>query len=126
MLACVGLARLGLSLSGMSDGAVQWVSMNAVGWLAALAHGFAARKGLGGYRRLLPFVFFQALVFHGIAVAGILLTLAGLPNIYGAPASQNQWLHAAAHLTLGMLAATLLWWGAASVSLFVSRKLARA
>jgi hypothetical protein len=131
VLAGVGLARLGLSLAGMPDAVVRWLSMNAVAWLAALAYGAVVRRSAGGYRRLLPFAFFQALVFHAIAVAGILLTLAGLPNIYAAPgysgpASQNEWLHAAAHLTIGMLAATLLWWGAASVSLLVGRKLARA
>jgi len=130
VLGCVGLARLGLSLSGMPDSAVRWVSMNAVGWLAAFAYGVVARKSVRGYRGLLRFVFLQALLFHAIAVLGILLNLAGLPNIYGAPeysgpASHNQWLHAAAHLTIGLVAATLLWWGAASLSLLVVRKLAR-
>ena len=131
VLAVVGLARLGLSLSGVPDGVVRWLSMNVVAWLAAFAWGVVARRSGGGYRRLLPFAFAQALVFHGIAVLGILLTIAGLPNIYGAPeysgpAAPNQWLHAAAHLTVGMLAVTLLWWGAACLSAFVARKLARA
>jgi hypothetical protein len=129
VLAAVGLARLGLSLSGVPDSAVRWVSMNAVGWTAALAWGLVAGASVAGYRRLLPFAFSQALVFHAIAVSGILLTIAGRPNIYGTPefsgpAVQSQWLHAAAHLTIGMLAATLFWWGAACLSRLLSRKLA--
>lgn len=130
VLAAIGLARLGLSLSGVPDGVVRWLSMNVVGWSAALAYGAVARGSVKGYRALLPFAFRQALVFHAIAVLGILLTIAGLPNIYGAlefsgPAAQSQWLHALAHLTIGLLAATLLWWGASCLSLLVGRRLAR-
>lgn len=129
VLAGVGLARLGLSLSGVPDGVVRWLSTNAVGWLAAFAYGALARRGPGGYRRLLPFAFSQALVFHSIAVLGILLTIAGLPNIYGAPEyggpASQRWLHLASHLVLGMPAATLLWWGASCLSLLVGRWLDR-
>jgi hypothetical protein len=42
VLAAVGLARLGLSLSGVPDSAVRWVSMNAVGGTAAFAWGVVA------------------------------------------------------------------------------------
>ncbi|MFN8095340.1 MAG: hypothetical protein U0599_24525 [Vicinamibacteria bacterium] len=130
VLAVVGLARLGLSLSGMPDSIVRWVSMNVVGWTAALAWGVVAARSAPGYRRLLPFAISQAVVFHSIAILGILLTIAGWPNIYAAPefsgpAAQSEWLHAASHLTLGMLAASLLWWGAACLSRLVTRKLAR-
>ena len=70
-------AQAGLSGPGVPDGVVRWLSMNVVAWLAAFAWGVVARRSGGGYRRLLPFAFSQALVFHGIAVLGILLTIAG-------------------------------------------------
>ncbi|MFN8090873.1 MAG: hypothetical protein U0599_01340 [Vicinamibacteria bacterium] len=63
-------------------------------------------------------------------MSGSFLTIAGLPNIYGALefsglGVQSQWAHALAHLTIGLLAATLLWWGASCSSLLVGRRLAR-
>ena len=130
VLAAVGVGRLVLSLAGVPDHVVVWLSMNLVGWAAVIYYGVAAdRHGFTTYRQLLPLAFFQSLVFHAIAVAGILLAIAGLPNVYAAPefsgpAPANQWLHAAAHLTIGLVAASLLWWGAASLARLVARKLA--
>jgi hypothetical protein len=34
---------------------------------------------------LLPLVLFQSLLFHLVAVSGIVLAIAGLPNVYAAP-----------------------------------------
>jgi hypothetical protein len=74
-------------------------------------------------------VFFQLVPFHAIAVLGILLTIAGFPNIFGAPeysfSGQSQWAHALAHLTIGMLVPSLLLWGLASLVLLVTRKVMR-
>lgn len=131
LLAAVGLARLGLSLAGVATSLVAWVSMNLVGWLGAFYYGAASRKaGFDRYKQLLPLALFQAIVFHTIAVIGILLAIGGMPNIYAAPefsgpAAQSQWLHAAAHLTIGMVAATLIWWGAASLARLVATKISR-
>jgi hypothetical protein len=65
-------------------------------------------------------------------VAGILLAIAGHPNIYAAPEfsgppfarSANQWSHMLSHLTIGMVAPVLLWWGVASLVLLITRKVA--
>jgi len=130
LLAVVGLTRLGLSLAGVSNSVAIWFSMNLVGWAGAIYYGIAAqRRGFGSYKQLLPLTFFQTLLFHLIAVTGILLTIAGVPNIYAAPefsgpAAQNQWLHALAHLTIGLLAATLIWWGVACLAMWITRKVA--
>ena len=130
LIAAVGLARLGLSLSGVPDAAVRWLSMNVVLWGGTLYYGAAVHtSGFGSYKQLLPLTFFQTLLFHLIAVTGILLTIAGVPNIYAAPefsgpAAQNQWLHALAHLTIGLLAATLIWWGVACLAMWITRKVA--
>jgi hypothetical protein len=98
LTAAVGLIRLGLSLAGTPDSTV------------------------------LPLVFFQVVVLHAVAVTGILLAIAGFPNVFAAPEfsgpmAQNQWLHALAHLTIGMAVAPLLLWGGASLAMWVAKRL---
>ena len=133
-IAAVGLARLGLSLAGVADAIVMFLSMTAAGWLAVLYYGVAAHtRRFGSYRHLLPLMVFQVALVQAIAVAGILLAIAGLPNIYAAPEfsgppfarTTNQWNHALAHLTIGMVAPVLLWWAVACLILAVTRRLTR-
>jgi hypothetical protein len=134
LIAVVGLARLGLSLAGLPDPIVTFLSMTVVGWVAVLYYGVAVHtRGFGTYRHLLPLLLFQVVLVQGIAVLGILLAIAGLPNIYAAPEysgppfarSANQWTHALAHLTIGIVAPVLLWWAVASLVLLVTRKVSR-
>ena len=130
VLAIVGLARLGLSLAGVPNGAVAWLSMNAVGWAGVVYYGIAVHtRGFGSYKQLLPLALFQIVLQQAIAVLGILLAIAGLPNVYAAPefsfGAQNQWLHALSHLTIGIVVATLLLWGVACLVLLVTRRLTR-
>lgn len=133
-IAAVGLARLGLSLAGVSDAIVMFLSMTAAGWLAVLYYGVAVHtRRFGSYKHLLPLMIFQVALVQAIAVAGILLAIAGQPNIYAAPEfsgppfarSANQWSHALAHLTIGMVAPVLLWWGVACLILAITRRLTR-
>ncbi len=132
LTAAVGLARLGLSLAGQPDASVKWLSMNVALGAAAVYYGVALHaRGFGSYKQLLPLVFFQALILNAIAVAGIVLSIAGFPNIFAAPeyagpvTPDNQWLHALSHLTIGMVNAPLVLWGVASLSLWITRKVAR-
>jgi hypothetical protein len=134
LIAAVGLARLGLSLAGMPDRTVAFLSMTAVGWAAVVYYGVAVHtKGFGSYKQLLPLMIFQVALVQSIAVAGILLAIAGFPNIYAAPEfsgppfarNENQWVHALAHLTIGMVAPVLLWWGVGSLVLLITKKVAR-
>jgi hypothetical protein len=130
VLAAVGLARLGLSLAGVPNATVAWLSMNVVGWAGVLYYGVAVHtRGFGSYRQLLPLALFQITLQQLIAVLGILLAIAGLPNVYAAPeysfGAQSQWLHALSHLTIGIVVATLLMWGVASLVLLVTRKIVR-
>jgi hypothetical protein len=134
LIAAVGLARLGLSLAGLPDSAVMFLSMTAVGWAAVIYYGVAVHtKGFGSYKQLLPLMIFQVVLVQSIAVAGILLAIAGFPNIYAAPEysgppfarSSNQWSHALAHLTIGMVAPVLLWWGVGSLVLLITKRVAR-
>ena len=134
LIAAVGLARLGLSLAGLPDRTVMWLSMTVVGWAAVVYYGVAVHtKGFGRYKQLLPLMLFQMVLVQAIAVFGILLAIAGLPNIYAAPEysgppfarSANQWTHALAHLTIGIVVPVLLGWGVGSLVLLVTKKVAR-
>jgi len=134
LLAVVGLARLGLSLAGWPDRTVMFLSMTVVGWAAIFYYGVAVHtRGFGSYRHLVPLVLFQIILVQTIAVLGILLAIAGLPNIYAAPEysgppfarSANQWSHALAHLTIGIVAPVILGGLVGSVILFVTKRVAR-
>ncbi len=124
----VGLARLGLSLAGLPDASVRWLSMNVPLWLGTFYYGVAVpRTGFGSYRQLLPLVFLQLVPFHAVALLGIGLAAAGWPNILAAPEYGGQLghaLHAAAHLTLGLVIPSLLLWGVAALTLRITRSLA--
>jgi hypothetical protein len=129
LLAVMGLARLGLSLAGLSDSAVRWLSMNLVAWAGTIYYGVAGAAHGFRYKQLLPLALFQMLVFQAIAALGILLAIAGLPNIFAAPEysfqAQSQWVHLLAHLTVGIVVPTLLTWGVASLVMLITRKVSR-
>jgi hypothetical protein len=130
LLAAVGLVKLGLSVGGVPDSTLKWLPMNVVAWAGALYYGVAVHtKGFGSYKQILPLALFQMVVQQAIAVLGILLAIAGFQNIYAAPeysiAGQSQWVHIAAHLTVGIVVATLLLWAVASLVLLITKKVAR-
>jgi hypothetical protein len=130
LLAAVGLARLGLSLAGLPNTTVMWLSMNVVLWAATLYYGVAVHtSGFGSYKQLLPLVFFQTVLQQSIAVLGILLSIAGFQNIFAAPeysfGGQSQWAHILAHLTIGIVVPSLLLWGVASLVMLITKKVAR-
>lgn len=126
-IAVVGLARLVLSLAGLPNTTTQWLSMNVVAWAGIFYYGVAVHtRGFGSYKQLLPLGLFQIVLQQAIAVVGILLAIAGYPNVFAAPefsfGSDNQWAHAAAHLTIGIVVPPILTWAVSSLVLFVTRK----
>jgi hypothetical protein len=130
LLAVVGLARLVLSLAGLPNATVLWLSMNVVAWAGTLYYGVAVHtKGFGSYRQLLPLVFLQMVLFQSIAVLGILLSIAGFPNIFAAPeysfGAQSQWVHLLGHVTIGIIVPSLLSWGVASLVMLITKRLTR-
>jgi hypothetical protein len=134
LIAAVGLGRLALSLAGVADATVSVLSMTVAGWAAAFYYGVAVHtRSFGRYRHLLPLMIVQVALVQSIAVAGILLAVAGFPNVYAAPEfsgppfarSPDQWQHALAHLTIGMVAPALLWWGVACLVLLVTKRVGR-
>ena len=130
LLAVVGLLRLALSLAGLPNSEVRWLAMNAIGWAGALYYGVAVHtRRFGSYKQILPLGLFQTILQQVIAVVGILLAIAGYPNIYAAPefsfGAQSQWIHALAHLTFGIVIPPLLIWAVASFVLLVTKWVSR-
>ena len=130
VLAVVGLLRLALSLAGVPNSKVAFLSMNIVTWAAAIYYGIAVyTKGFGSYRQILPLAFFQILVQQAIAVLGILLAIAGYDNVYAAPEFSfgvaNQWNHVLAHLTVGIVVPPPLLWAVGSLVMWITKKVAR-
>jgi len=130
LIAAVGVARLGLSLSGAPNAILTWLSMNVPLWAGTLYYGATVHtRGFGSYKQLLPLVLFQLLLFQAIASLGILLSIAGFPSIFAAPeyslGGQSQWVHLLGHLSIGLLVPSLLLWGVASLVLLVTKKTAR-
>jgi hypothetical protein len=129
LIAVVGLARLGLSLAGMPNRTVQLLSMNVVMWAGVLYYGVAVHtSGFGSYKQLLPLGLFQTLVMQAIACLGIVLAIAGYPNVFAAPefsmGASSQTIHLLAHLTIGLVLPPLLFWAISSLVLLVTKKLA--
>jgi hypothetical protein len=127
LIAAVGLARLGLSLAGLPITTVRWFSMNVVAWAGVFYYGVAVHtKGFGSYKQLLPLGLFQTILQQLIAVLGILLAIAGRPNIYSAPeysfGAQSQWAHLMAHLTIGIIVPPILIWGISSLVMLITKK----
>jgi hypothetical protein len=130
LTALVGLLRLAVSLAGAPNDAAAWLSMNVVLWASAVYYGIAVHtRGFGGYRQILPLLVVQVAIYHLIAVTGIVLAIAGVPNVFAAPEysgpadAGSQWLHALSHLTVGMVAAPLVLWAVASLALWTTRRL---
>ena len=126
-LAIVGLLRIALSIGGPPSPAVKWwTSTNLLGYAAAIYYGVAGSRRGFLYKQLYPLVLFHVMVFHALAILGILLTIAGYPNLYATPevtAFPNQWWHLGAHLTVGMAIAPLFGWAFASLAMLVTRAL---
>ena len=129
LILVVGLLRLGLSLAGVSDSIVKWVSLTALSLVGIVYCGVQVpRTGFGGYKHLLPLFVWQAATANIIIAAGIALgTLTGIQNIYSkpeysGPLAGNPWLHAAGHLADGFIVGPLLGWLLGSAIMFVVKK----
>ncbi len=129
VLAVVGALRLTLSLAGLPDASVKWISMTAVAGIAVFYYAVRVHtSGFGSYKQLLPLLVVQNTLLHGIVIAGILLTIfTGRENIFTAPeygGTGNQWGHIAAHVLIGIVGFSLVAWGVASVVMLVTKKVA--
>lgn len=121
----VGLVRLVLSLAGAPVGVVKMFSMTAVALVGIVYCGVATvTRGFGSYRHLLPLLFFQAVLVHGVTIAGIALAgLTGVTNIFAAPEYSrlpNYLPHALGHVA-GMVVWPLVTWPVAALVMLVTK-----
>jgi hypothetical protein len=127
----VGLARLILSLAGVPNGTVRWLSMTVVSLMGVLYYGIQVPKtGFGSYRHLLPLAVIQSALANGIAIVGILIALAtGQQNIFTAPdfspGEGRDAFHLFGHVAFGIGIGSILSWGISSLVMLITRKLAR-
>jgi hypothetical protein len=86
-------------------------------------------SGFGSYKQILPLGFFQTVLQQSIAALGILLSIAGLENVYAAPefsmGAQSQWTHLLAHLTIGIVVPPLLLWAVGSLVMLITKRVTR-
>jgi len=125
----VGLARLGLSLAGVPNATVKWLSITIVSIVAVVYYAIRVHtSGFGGYKQLLALIVIQSVVAQAIAIVGIVIAIVThRDNIFSAPeysptADGKTWLHAGMHLVFGVVVGSLLWWGAGSVIMWVTKK----
>ena len=129
----VGMARLLLSLAGVSVASVKYFSLTAA-WLVGLVVCSVTvhTKGFGSYKQLLGLVGVQSLVAQAFTAAVVVLAIVtGHDNIYSLPefsggSDGKTWVHAGAHLFLATPILTLAGWLVGSAILFVTKKAAPA
>src|SRR5438034_3941200 len=108
LILVVGIARLALSLGGVSTSIAKWLSITAVTWIGIVYYSVRVHtSGFGSYKHLLPICVLQGVVGQAIIVSGIVMAiLSGKDNIYSLPESAfggdgKTWLHVGAHLVFG-------------------------
>jgi hypothetical protein len=129
LIAIVGVARLGLSLGGVGNATVKWLSISIVTLVGLVYYAIRVHtSGFGSYKQLLALIVVQSVLAQAIIIAGIVIAiLTGRDNIFSAPeysptADGKTWLHAGAHLVFGVIVGSLLGWLIGSVILFVTKK----
>jgi hypothetical protein len=129
LIVVVGVARLALSLAGVENATVKWLSIS-IASLIGLIY-FAIRvhtTGFGSYKQLLALIVLQGVVAQTIIIVGIVIAiLTGRDNIFSAPeysggGDGKTWLHAGAHLIFGVIVGSLIAWLIGSVILFITKK----
>lgn len=129
----VGMARLLLSLAGVSVASVKYFSLTGA-WLVGLVFCSITvhTKGFGSYKQLLALVGIQSLVAQAFTAAVVILAIVtGHDNIYSVPEFSGgndgkTWGHVGAHLGLAAPILTLAGWLIGSAILFVTKKVAPA
>ncbi|MEK6289463.1 MAG: hypothetical protein AABO57_27430 [Acidobacteriota bacterium] len=132
LIAIVGIARLGLSLAGVENASVKWLSISVVTLIGMIYYAVRVHtSGFGSYKQLLPILVLQSLVAQSIIIAGIVISIfTGRDNIFSAPeysggGDGKTWLHAGAHLVLGVVVGSLLAWLVGCVIMWVTKKVVR-
>jgi hypothetical protein len=124
----VGLARLVLSLAGVPNSTVKWLSITALLLIGLVYYSIRVHtSGFGSYKQLLPLLVIQSVLAQSIAVLAIAIAIfTGRDNIFSAPeysggGDGKTWFHVGGHI-LGMIILPLLGWLVGSAIMFVTKK----
>ena len=129
LILVVGLARLVLSLGGVPNTTVKWLSITAVSLIGLLYYSVRVHtSGFGSYKQLLPILAIQSLWTQAISFVAIAVAIfTRKDNIFTAPeysggADGKTWLHAGMHLIVATIVLSLLGWLVGSGIMFITKK----
>lgn len=131
LIVVVGLGRLILSLAGLPNSATKWLSISVVALIGLVYYAIRVHTiGFGSYKQLLPLIFIQSVVSQAIVIAGIVIAIyTHKDNVFSAPefsggTDGKTWLHAGAHLVVGVIIGPLVAWLIGCALLWVVKKVA--
>jgi hypothetical protein len=129
LVVVVGVARLALSLAGVENATVKFLSITVVGLIGLVYYSIRVHtSGFGSYKQLLALIVIQNIVAQVIIVVGIAIAIVTKrDNIFSAPeyspqADGKTWLHAGMHVVFGIIVGSLLAWAIGSLILFITKK----
>jgi len=132
LIVIVGVARLALSLAGVENTTVKWLSISVVTLVGLVYYSIRVyTSGFGSYKQLLVLIVIQAIVAQAIIIAGIVIAIfTHRDNIFSAPeysggGDGKTWFHAGAHLVFGVIVGSLLAWLIGSLIMFITSKVVR-
>ena len=128
LILVVGFARLGLSLAGVPNATVKFVSLTVLLLLGLIYYSVRVHtSGFGSYKQLLPVLALMVILDNLIVVSGILLAMGtGKDNIFSAPeysggGNGKTWGHVSGHL-IAMVVGPLVLWGIGSLIMLLTKK----
>ena len=131
LIFAVGIARLTLSLAGVENSIVQWISISIVSGVAWLYYSVKAHtSGFGTYKHLLPVNVIQGVVGNFVIASGIAIAIfTGKDNVFSIPENSGgvdgkTWFHAGAHLLAGATLGALVFWILGCAIMFITKKIA--
>jgi len=129
LIVVVGVARLALSLAGVENATVKWLSISIVSLIGLVYYSIRVHTtGFGSYKQLLALIVLQGVVAQTIIIVGIVIAiLTGRDNIFSAPeysggGDGKTWLHAGAHLIFGVIVGSLIGWLIGCLIMWVTKK----
>jgi hypothetical protein len=130
LVLAVGVARVILSLAGVPNTTVKFLSMTVLLLLGLIYYSVRVHTtGFGSYKQLLPVLALPVILTNLIVVAGIVTSIAtGKDNIYSAPEFSpgkmegNTWGHAFSHV-VAMIVISFIFWGIGSLIMLLTKKL---
>ncbi len=124
----VGLARLALSLLGVPNSTVKFLSLTILYLLGMVYYSVRVQtSGFGSYKQLLPVLALPVILGNCIIIAGIILAiLTAKDNIFSAPeysggGDGKTWGHVGGH-ALAMVVGPLVLWLIGSLIMLVTKK----